>query len=177
MSLQENTPKRSYMSHSPSPIVRFPGKSFIGIKLSHGKMALVDRTDEQLVCGLRFYANLTHGHRWLIRCKLGQIHHVIMGEKYGDHRNGNPLDNRRSNLRPATASQNNMNRRKRRDTASPFKGVWFDRRKGGWYGCINVNGKKLYSNVCRSAEEAAYAYDKLAVQYFGEFARTNFRIK
>ena len=60
----------------------------------------------------------------------GQYLHRIIAERMGldllnetDHRDCNPLNNQRFNLRPATHSQNLMNRKIRSDNTSGFKGV------------------------------------------------------
>lgn len=62
-------------------------------------------------------------HRWMMRTALPLM---------VDHRNGNGLDNRTSNLRVATSSQNSMNRRKTPGQSSQYKGVWYDKKLGMW---------------------------------------------
>lgn len=104
------------------------------------------------------------------------MHRVIDRTQRGvlvDHANGNPLDNRRQNLRRCTRSQNAMNRR-RVNTVSGFKGVVpYRGRTDRWVAQIFVNGTPIYLGVhgCRIA--AAEAYDRAATEHFGEFAATN----
>jgi len=89
-----------------------------------------------------------------------------------DHKNHNGLDCRRQNLRIATHQQNLRNRQKTTSTtSSKFKGVTSVRnvwRTQIWFGGRNHIG------YFRTEIEAAKAYDKVAKQYFGEFAKTNF---
>ena len=84
-----------------------------------------------------------------------------------DHKDGNALNNCRSNLRLATVAQNLANRKVMRNNKTGFKGVRFDRQKGKYSAGLRV---KTFD----TPEEAARMYDKLAKVAFGEFARLNF---
>lgn len=87
-----------------------------------------------------------------------------------DHINGDRSDNRISNLRLATQSQNNGNRRSTPGSSSRFKGV--TRHKGGkWQAQIECNGRARYLGLFATEEEASLAYQEAAVEVFGEFAR------
>jgi hypothetical protein len=105
------------------------------------------------------------------------MHHEILGKVAGlevDHINGDPRDNRRSNLRFVTKAQNQMNRTSVA-ASSGFKGVV--RNKKGWAASINkrANGVKTryHLGTFKTPEEAAKAYDRAAIELFGEFAKTN----
>lgn len=89
-----------------------------------------------------------------------------------DHRNGNGLDNQRSNIRKCTHTQN-MQNRPGWSKRSKFKGVQPAVSPGRWIMQIRVNGRKITSRHGYE-EEAARRYDELAQLYFGEFARLNF---
>lgn len=104
------------------------------------------------------------------------MHRVVMGLGLGDpgldHRNGDRLDNRKENLRIATASQNQANTRKMRRSqpmTSRFKGVSLDR--GRWLASIRVRGRKRNLGRYGTEEEASAAYERAAREAFGEFAR------
>lgn len=90
-----------------------------------------------------------------------------------DHKNGDGLDNTRSNLRDCTPQQNQGNRTKNRNGKCAYKGVT-QNEHGHWLGQLHFNGKHIHLGRFDSAEEAARAYDAAAVKHFGMFARTNF---
>jgi hypothetical protein len=109
--------------------------------------------------------------------KIERLHRVIMNagpEEIIDHRDGNSMNNRVENLRPATHSQNNCNVPKRKNTSSQYKGVYFDKRRERWMVYIKFKGEKMYVGSFVLEIEAACAYDRAAIKYHGEFARLNF---
>lgn len=93
-----------------------------------------------------------------------------------DHINGDKLDNRKENLRLVTMSQSNANRGKinfkhKNDKWSKFVGVSWDRNK--WRAIICKEGNKEYIGRFYNEEDAARAYNKRALELFGEYARIN----
>jgi hypothetical protein len=158
------------------------------IPLTRGLTALVDDQDFLRLAAFTWHAHKARGRRTAARGQFYAaraldhrhrvfMHHDIMGERPGyqiDHRNGNGLDNRRSNLRWATGSQNQQNKAKVGGT-SPFKGVY--RLRSGprpWRATITIQGRRLHLGVFKREEDAALAYDAAARQHFGEFAYLNF---
>jgi len=87
-----------------------------------------------------------------------------------DHRDGNPSNNRWTNLRPASVSQNNANRRLHRNNKCGFKGV-VRNRWGRFIASIYKNGQRRHLGMFATAEEAHAAYVAAARKLFGEFAR------
>lgn len=87
-----------------------------------------------------------------------------------DHIDGDPTNNRISNLRLATRSQNNANTRCRRDSGSGVKGVGRHQKSGKWRARIEVNGKSKFLGLFDRIEDASNAYQRAAVQHFGAFA-------
>jgi len=90
-----------------------------------------------------------------------------------DHINGNKLDNRRANLRLATPSQNQANAKKSKNNTSGFKGVSWHASSQKFQARLCFNRKLIALGLFKTAIEAAYAYNKAAVLYFGEFAKLN----
>jgi hypothetical protein len=107
------------------------------------------------------------------------LHQLVIGKRLlvdVDHRNGQTLDNRRSNLRPATRSQNIGNSASNVGT-SKFKGVYFSARDGRanvWVAEITLSRVKRYLGAFVLEKDAAKAYDRAAFQAFGPYARFNF---
>jgi len=100
------------------------------------------------------------------------MHVLITGRLGTDHANGNGLDNRRENLRPATRAQNMANSRKAAGCSSAYKGVCLTR--WGWQAYIKVDRKRRHLGYFAVEEAAACAYDAAASAAWGEFARLNF---
>lgn len=90
-----------------------------------------------------------------------------------DHINGNPLDNRLSNLREATVSQNIANSKLNRANKTGLKGVSFDKRKCLYRACIMKGGKQRFLGYFKGALDAHAAYLVAAKEMFGEFARAS----
>lgn len=89
-----------------------------------------------------------------------------------DHIDNNGLNNRRSNLRHATRSQNLANRPKSRGRCR-FKGVYWDANRRLWQAMLRVNGKNRHLGRFADEVEAAKAYNIAALAAWGEFATVN----
>lgn len=106
--------------------------------------------------------------------KKKMMHRIIMkapDNKQVDHINGNTLDNRKSNLRICSHSENIRNRGQRKDSTTNYKGVF--RSGNRWGASIGVNSDKIYLGTFDTAKEAAIEYNKAALKYHGEFANLN----
>lgn len=93
-----------------------------------------------------------------------------------DHINGDKLDNRRLNLRICTRKQNSQNSKKMKNCTSIYKGVRYDKsskRIKRWMAAIETNGKCITIGRFHTQEEAATAYNKKALELFGEYANIN----
>jgi hypothetical protein len=91
--------------------------------------------------------------------------------KVTDHINLDRLDNRKSNLRSATPSQNNANCKIRSHNTAGYKGVSRDYHR--YVAAITNKGKRITIGRYDSAKEAAIAYNVEAIKLFGEFANLN----
>lgn len=147
------------------------------IPLTQGKVALVDNSDFRM---LRKWA-WSFARGYAFRMEKGKplsMHRFLMNPPIGmevDHRDGNPLNNQRSNLRICNDQQQSWNTRKvSRPTTSRFKGVCWSKRSNNWLAKIRANSRQKNLGHFYNEVEAALAYDRAAIHYFGEFARLNF---
>ena len=105
------------------------------------------------------------------------LHRILMDAKPGqiiDHKNGNPLDCRESNMRFCTLSQNRQNSKQHKLPASGFIGVRKQTLVDRWYGTVATNGKINYTGQYSTPHEAAIERDEIAQTMHGEFAVLNF---
>jgi hypothetical protein len=110
--------------------------------------------------------------------KGGYLHRLILhlqkGEKCEvDHKNGNKLDNRKTNIRKCTRSQNMINKEVSCTSRSGYKGVSFLKNIRKWMAYITENKKRKYLGCFDKKEEAAIAYNEAAIELYGEFAKLN----
>ena len=152
------------------------------IKLTKGKFALVDDEDFEYLnqwkwtCVGRGYAQRKYsikGGRKGINMYMHRDIVSIPKDKFIDHINGNGLDNRKSNLRICTLSQNNANRKKSINGTSMYKGVSWYSPYGKWCARICKNDLDIFIEYFKSEKEAALAYNEAAIKYHGEFANLN----
>ena len=159
------------------------------IGLTRGHVALIDDADLPFVSGRSWYAQYhpsKHRIFWYAVTRTGgqhiYMHRLLLGLKPGDpsvdHVDGNGLNNRRGNIRLATSTQNHANSNgKPHYRKSKWKGVDWKKDQhmkagGRWRASIKVHGKQI-SRPARTEIEAALAYNQLAIEHFGSFARLN----
>lgn len=157
---------------------------------TRGKIAFVDDED---------YESLSV-HKWRAQRRTDSLFHVVRNRKISDneydgvtcvymhreimkvtdrnkhvdHINGNGLDNRKSNLRICSVSQNTRNRRNNnKNNSSGYTGVC-KHPCGKWEAYIHHHRKKIYLGIYDTPKDAAIARDNAAVKYHKEFARLNF---
>lgn len=103
-----------------------------------------------------------------------RIHRLIMGVTdkniVVDHINHNGLDNRKSNLRICTSGQNTCNCLTSKNNKSGHKGVYWSKERKKWCAQISINNKTKGLGRYDTIEEAIEAREKVAKEYYGEFA-------
>ncbi|MDD5543925.1 MAG: HNH endonuclease signature motif containing protein [Acidobacteriia bacterium] len=87
-----------------------------------------------------------------------------------DHIDRNGLNNRWGNLREASKAQNGANAKLSKANKTGYKGVYFAKKHKKWSASIHVNHKSRNLGLFKSAIEASKAYQRAAVEAFGEFA-------
>jgi hypothetical protein len=103
-------------------------------------------------------------HRIIYKLMTGEEPAAII-----DHKDGNKLNNRWSNLRPATYSQSTWNAGMHKDNRSGKRGVFLHR--GRWQSLIMINGAMRYLGSYATVEDASVAYETVARETRGEFYR------
>jgi hypothetical protein len=158
----------------------------MAISTPSGYVFYIDPEDYPRVSEFRWWVSSDGKGRMYVHTTIGSkkvyLHRFIRrapdGQKV-DHRNGDALDNRKSNLRLATHQQNMFNKKKHpthrgKPTSSPYKGVTWDRSRTRFKAQIMKDGVNHNLGCFPDESSAALAYDLAAIEMFGEFAQTNF---
>lgn len=151
------------------------------IELTKGKYALVDDEIFSYLNQWKWNYDTGYARRLSSRNDGKRFHigmHWIVLEYFGikvseqvDHANLDKLDNRLSNLRPATRQQNSINRLKLSNNTSGYKGVTWHNIAKKWLAQIRINGKTKCLGLFTDKSDASKAYFITAQKYFGNFAR------
>lgn len=146
---------------------------------SKGKMlpCLFDQRDEEWINNHTWY--MLNGYpATYLNGKSVFMHRIILGltdpKVFGDHKDGNKANNCRDNLRACTPAENRRNSRKGKNCTSIYKGSYFEFERGRFHAQLGI-GSRVF-NLGRYADErlAGKAYDRKALQMFGQFASVNF---
>jgi hypothetical protein len=155
------------------------------IKLTQGYETVVDAADFDELNQYKWYAYVRPNRpAYAVRMSRAldgrrieiRMHRFLLpGVEVVDHRDGDGLNNRRSNLRPATSVENQRNRGKSRTNTSGFLGVSWHKASRRWHARIQAApGETLSLGYFVDLVEAARARDAAALVYYGEFAVLNF---
>lgn len=138
------------------------GKGFVYAKID---IEDIERCKEIGIWSLTkagYVINKTTGlclHRFIMNCPKGyEVDHIFH----------DPLDNRKSQLRITTSSQQKMNTKIRCDNSSGHRGVFFDKDRSTWNVDIRTEGNCLRKR-CKTYEEACEIADEFYDKYFGEY--------
>jgi hypothetical protein len=166
------------------------GEPYRRIYLGDGVYTKVDPDVYYKKCRFRWflsYGNTSYAARTI---KTGPkktirsfLHREIVKPRKGkviDHRDNDPFNNLRSNLRPATPSQNMINRPKKINSTSKYRGVHWYKQQKKWRAEITIRCHQKGRSVMKflgyfcDEIEAARAYDMAALKYHRKFARLSF---
>lgn len=143
--------------------------------LTKGYFAIVDNKyfDEAVklnwtyVDGYARHAEIVYGKQ-----KMLSLHHFILkvpSHIIVDHKNGNTLDNRESNLRVVTAKQSAQNRKVRSDSTSRYTGLSFANDRQLYRVYICVDGHTIWLGQFKSKRKAIRCRKEAELKYFGEY--------
>lgn len=154
------------------------------IPLTQDKYTAVDDEDYEVLMKNRWcyhggYA--VRGQRQGKIVRLIRMHNFLMNtppKMVTDHINGDRLDNQRANLRICSHAENQRNRGMNLNNTSGYKGVIQASKHPRvktkrWVAQIKVNYKTIRLGYFVTPEEAALAYNKAALEHFGEYAYQN----
>jgi len=137
---------------------------------SKGEPFLFDLEDYEKISVYNWYLN-QNGY---IKCSCPEmfLHRYVMNVKDSklevDHIHHNKTDNRKSELRVVTNSQNQMNQLPRKHS-SPYTGVSWHKNKNAWIAQISLEGKLKYLGIYKNLEDAINARKKAEKEYFGDY--------
>ena len=168
------------MPKRPPSAVRIEG-DIAYVDLGRGYEAVIDRRDVEIISRFRWNAQLTRkGHAYAARtCYEGGRPHCVLMHRFllkppdgvlVDHKDGDGFNNRRDNLRFATASLNNANMVASRRSRLGLKGVSTNKR-GRYEARIEKGELKLFIGTFDTPEEASAAYFGAARVLWGDYAR------
>lgn len=157
----------------------------IKIPLPSGHHAVIDKEDLFLLKNYKWFrAHQRRGRVSAVMCTAKDsvkrvdiyLHHIILREKKVglqiDHVDRNPLNNSKKNLRWVTQAQNSRNwLRKTKNQTSKYRGV--EKRRTWWVARIFYKNKSEIIGKFKTEIEAARAYDKKSLEYFGEYGWIN----
>lgn len=136
--------------------------------------ALISLCDIQRVGRYRWY--LKNGYPFNSKLNIS-LHRFIKNppnDMVVDHINRNTLDNRRSNLRVCTHTENVRNSGLSSLNTTGFKGVYYAKDVDKYRARLRCNGESVSLGYYSNPIDAAIAYDKKAIEIYGEYAFTNF---
>lgn len=157
------------------------------VPLTKGYTAIVDTEDVTKIEGKNWFALVTKNKGTLysvyaarnVRASDGKVsqelmHRIIAGTPDGldtDHEDGNGLNNRKNNLRPATRSENSCNSKLQKNNTTGFKGVSKAKDRNRYCAYIKLHGRNKYLGSFNTKEEARDAYIFASKELHGKFGR------
>jgi hypothetical protein len=155
------------------------------IPLTKGEIAIVDKVDAEVVLMFPWHVRISSRERVKYASGLPpgfrhkiSLHRFLWIHRWGlerpiqlDHENREGLDCRRSNLRPASFSQNHANTARAMNNSTGVKGVVWSKAAKKFQAQIRVNKRLIYLGQFEKLADAAEAYAIAASVHFGEFAR------
>jgi hypothetical protein len=158
------------------------------IKLTQNQIAFVDDEDYDFLLQWKwcsYFSPITKTYYAIRNSRINEkikriniyMHREIMETNkilFCDHINHDTLNNQKYNLRNCIFINNMQNKKLYKNSTTLYKGVIFDKETGKYRSRIGIDNRKIHIGRFSSAIDAAMAYDKKAIELYGEFAHTNF---
>lgn len=182
--LERNKNVKEFNRRTPNTIRLEEDYAVIECRDNEGKLkaeALIDFEDIYTVSQYKWHLS-NNGYVQAMKSNgtSYSLHRVVMnydGELFIDHINGNPLDNRRANLRLVSNQQNIMNCGLSKNNSSGATGVSFRKDRNKWRAYIMLNRKQISLGMYDTFEEAYQARIDGEIAIFGEYARGSLDIR
>lgn len=161
------------------PIIPHPSDPTAAlVELTKGYWAVIDAADAAEVGRYSWTASVGTHTVYAFRKNNGKneyLHRFVarLAGRLGieiDHKNGNGIDCRRSNLRPATRAGNGCNLRGNSRNTSGVKGLHWDKNHQRWTIQLQVNRKVIHLGIFADKEEAIEKLRKAREELHGDFA-------
>lgn len=146
------------------------------VKLSQNKLTLVENNDFKKVNQYKWFYQHGYAATHQVDGKFIYLHRFLLDATKGDivdHINRNKLDNRRSNLRFITQSQNVFNSKILTTNKSGYRGVYYKKDAKKWCARIEIAKKLHYLGYFNNPKEAAAAYNQKGLAELGIYAFQN----
>lgn len=149
------------------------------VPLTKGMTAVIDAADVEIVEAYLWYADVkrttVYARSSFIK-GVGRIylHRLLISPDASlqvDHKDGDGLNCRRGNLRPATNGENRRNQRVRKDSGTKIKGVRWDAKNHKWCARIKHQGQSIWLGRHSTFEAAHSAYAAASALFHGDFGR------
>ncbi len=171
--------ERGVVVSRPVPIDLAAARDFLLLNTESGELFWKKKPNRNIVVGSE--AGTVRPDRYrVISINRQRIlaHRLVWALMHGeqppdeiDHIDGDPSNNRPSNLRAASHAQNVANQKSSRRNTSGVRGVYFSRARGKWVAQITAAGDKKYIGIFSSISDAQAAYNSAAERNFGAFVR------
>lgn len=154
-------------------------RKFNEYKIADGRVKVKLNDENYMLCDIEDWERFK-GHYWYISdtgyavcetMKTGTVrfHKLVTGTTSDviiDHINRNKLDNRKCNLRIATASVNSINKGLQSNNTTGHVGVHLNKKSGTWNARVKVNGKVIWLGSYPTKEEAIAARQAGEEKYY-----------
>lgn len=143
-------------------------------------LAKIDSEDVNKIGNHKLHLKISRDKKYYVGCNMPNgesvgLHNIILNKKFIDHINRNGLDNRKANLRPASHSQQNMNKGLQSNNKSGYRGIFYHKTKVDgkyyyyWEAWITVNKKRIYLGISKNKNKLINLRKEAEEKYFKDF--------